>query len=299
MTLAAWIAFVLAFGSAGAGVWFLSRDDKRRARIALAASAAVVLLAALLFGRDLAMQKLVSHLIMPSGLFWIALGTLSLYLLAVHGRAGRLTAILFVLYTILGNGWLAGALTAALEDGIPEYSLADGSTFDVVFVLGGGATVNPQHGAQLSDQGDRVIYAARLFHLGKTPILVTSGSSIGGIEPDVDLTQPTLEIWRELGVPESAVRRIPQPKNTSQEIAAYKEMIAREGWKRIGIVSSAWHLPRIMRLARKAGIEATPLAADHRAAIPPFHPLMLIPQFSAANRVQRACWELVGMAVGR
>jgi uncharacterized SAM-binding protein YcdF (DUF218 family) len=304
MIAASWIVFFVTLGALGAGVWFFSRRELKRGRIAAIVLGVVLLVSAASFGRDLAMQKLLSHLIMPSGLFWVGFGMFIVHLWATKpvGARDRLRVAglgLFAFYTITGNAWLAGLATAELEDSIPNYPLVEGERFDAVFVLGGGATKYPGRNAQITDQGDRVLLGARLYKLGKTPILVTSGSTIPGIEEDVDLTRATLEIWRDLGVPEEAIRRIPLPKNTSQEIAAYKKMIDQEAWKKVGLISSAWHLPRIMRLARRAEMNATPIPADHRSGMPPFHPMGLIPQPSSANRLHRAAWEWVGMMVGR
>jgi hypothetical protein len=38
---------------------------------------------------------------------------------------------------------------------------------------------------------------------------------------------------------------------TSDEARAFKRLQAKHSWERVGLLSSAWHLPRIMRLAKK------------------------------------------------
>jgi uncharacterized SAM-binding protein YcdF (DUF218 family) len=300
MLFLSWVVVLAVLGLAGGLLFALSRSDRARAK-RLAIPLAVILAASILFfGSDLAMQKLVSALVMPNGLFWLGLGGLAIHLFAIRERASAIAAtVLFAFYSISASPWVASTLVSQLEDQIPEYSLEDGAKFDAVFVLGGGAVRRPDRGAQASENGDRVVLAARLYHLQKTPLLVTSGSTIPGLADPEDLTLATAEIWTSLGVPESAILRIPDPKNTSSEIAAYKAMIASRGFQRVGVVSSAWHLPRVLALAAKAGLEVTPIPADHRAGSGPLHPILLIPQPGAWKRTQLACWEMLGMVVGR
>ena len=49
--------------------------------------------------------------------------------------------------------------------------------------------------------------------------------------------------------------------NTSEEMQNLKKWSDRNPDKRIGLLTSAWHLPRAMRLAKAQGIEADPVAA--------------------------------------
>lgn len=249
---------------------------------------------------SLAFQKFVARLVMPSGLLWLLLIGVTVWAWRSGQRkqAFAWTGTL-LLYTVIGNCWVGTALLGALEAQIPNHHLADPRPFDAVLVLGGGTKPGPGGSPQLSSVGDRVALAARLYHAGRAPVLVTSGSSIAAIHGAADISEQTARIWTELGVPPSAIRRVPLPKNTSQEVAAYKTLIAAEGWKRVGIVSSAWHLPRVLRQCRQHDLELLPLPADHRGVVPGFALVWLVPQAIGFAQVQSALWELVGMAVGR
>src|SRR6185295_9666007 len=133
----------------------------------------------------------------------------------------------------------------------------------------------------------------------KTKILVTSGSSIPGIQLPQDLSEATRQIWTELQIPSEAILRLPEPKNTSQEIAAFKALVAERGFQKVGVLSSAWHLRRVRALAEKEGLDAIFIAADHRGGEPFFSPALVIPQPGALKTTQNAIWELLGRAVGR
>lgn len=295
-----WILFLTVLGGAGFALWAAVSGQRRRAAQGLGVAGAGLILGLLLVREDLAMQKLVSWLAMPMGLLWLLTMALPIMAYAKGQRAvAAFSAGLFVAYTLLGNVWFSSWLANGLEEGIPTAASAlAGEPFDAVLVVGGGA-VWRQGEPELTDYGDRVLVGARLFRGGKAKVLVTTGSSIAGLGEVQDLTTATAQLWKEMGVEEAAIIRIPEPKNTSQEIAAFKQRAAREGWRRVAVVSSAWHLPRIRALAKAEGIEVALIGADHRGGQQPLHPAYAVPAGVYFRTSQLMAWESLGRAVGR
>lgn len=301
MLLFSWVFTLAVLGLAGAALWYRARDQRARATRLGAATAGLVALGLVAFARDLGMQKLLGVLVMPLGLIWLGQGALTIHLAGRRlRRAGLASGALFAALTACGNPWLCGALLRALESQVPDYSLASDETFEAVLVLGGGVNPARDGHVELSEHGDRAMLAARMYLRKKTPLLVTSGSTIPELTVEQSLAAATAEIWRDLGIPESAIIQVPEPKNTSMEIAAYKALVTARGLHHVGLLSSAWHLPRALRLCRKVGLEVRPLPADHRGEeMLVYHPGLMIPQASALARTKNAIWELVGMLAGR
>ena len=248
-----------------------------------------------------ALEKTLGLLAMPVGLLW-------LFLLASAGfcllRKQRLPAALFLIaalgYALAGNVYLGSALMARLEAGVPPVDVVTLAPLDAVCVLGGGTQEDPGGHSELSQAGDRIVLAARLWHAGKARLLVTSGLSRDSLGAVRNLGEETRTLWRGLGVPDAAILVVAEPCwNTRDEIAADRRLQARLGWRRVGLLSSAWHLPRALALARKAGLAATPLGADWRGRPHPFQLQLLVPQASGFLDVQRACWEFLGRRLGR
>lgn len=245
-------------------------------------------------------QKLLGTLAMPAGLVWMALLGLSLWL----GRRRQwlpfaVSLGLWVAYGAAGNPYLGAALVAGLERRVPP--LPDQAPpFDALFVLGGGTEVDPTGEPILGSAGDRVAQAARLWHAGRVRTLVASGwfrDTVGGPR---DGGQDTRALWRSLGVPDSAIVVVAEPCwITRDEIGAYARLKAARGWKRTALLSSAWHLPRAMALAEKAGLEVTPVGADWRGRDRAFSLEGLVPHDLGFLLVHRACWERLGRAMGR
>lgn len=293
--MAALILILLATGAAGP----VLRVARTR-RGVVAAYAALVVAAAAASVLDPVGQKVLGNLLMPTG--WVWLGLLGWGADAVFRRARGQAAgllILFVLHTLAGNVLLGTLGVIWLQDQLPRVDWRQGPPFDAVLVLGGGTKEAPDPNRfELSAGGDRVLLGARLYRAGRAKVLVTSGRGVPGISQD-DLTEATLHIWRELGIPEADVVRLREPYNTKQELIALKALVAERGWRRLGLVSSAYHLPRAMAQAERLGLDVVPLAADHHLGPDRFDAMSIIPQIQGFIRVQKVLWELIGRWVGR
>lgn len=71
-------------------------------------------------------------------------------------------------------------------------------------------------------------------------------------------------------------------------------------WKRLGLVTSAWHMHRAMRLAGNHGIPLEPLPADFRGSDVQWNTWSLIvPSGSGFFNCQTACKEILAGLVGK
>ena len=256
----------------------------------LAASVALTLLI-----QDPEPRKFVGRVLMPLGLLWasLGLGVMIAMMLRRWWISGVLSAA-FVLVTCSGSTWIGDHLLRHLEADIPRLPLTAVPEVHAVFTLGGGTSLNTLGEPQLGTSGDRLIVAAKLYRLGKTPLLISSGSGFPGIDGERDLARETAHIWRDLGVPRNAIEELPGPINTVQEIEAYRDLCRARGWTNVALVSSAWHLPRALRMCRTAGLTVTPIGADWRGNSTPLSALTLVPTGSGAATVQLGCWEILG-----
>lgn len=253
-----------------------------------------------LLRQDMALQKTAGLLVMPAGLVW------SLLFLRASWRSRRLGPrsaaadwLVFLAFSLAGSPHLGTAWLHALEAPYPAQKLSDVPPMRAIFVLGGGTKRTPEGYTELSDAGDRVVLGARLLHAGKTGYLVSSGRSIPGHGPERNMAAETAELWTELGIEERRIVEISNPRNTKEEVREYIEAIKTQGWEHVGVVSSAWHLPRVLRHFEGSGIQVTPLPADHRGVELPLVSSLLIPQAMGFQTTQHAAWETVGRWVGR
>ena len=220
----------------------------------------------------------------PLAWLWLGLG-----LLGVLGWSSLrwpprcVWAVVFLLLAVLGNPWTGMLLMAWLEREMrPIDPLAQGP-FDAVIVLGGGTVTAPNGQAELLGAADRVAIGARLFLAGRTPWLVTSGSANRELYPQQrSPAENTTQIWTDLGVPAERIVQIPG-LDTEGEMIALAKLAQERGWHKLGVVTSAWHLPRALNLAKRHGVDVAPLPADFRGFLP--HPGIpyLAPQIEALS----------------
>jgi uncharacterized SAM-binding protein YcdF (DUF218 family) len=260
-------------------------------------------LGGMLFGMasDIVVQKLIGMILMPAGLVWLALliGTIILWLHPPR-KIAVFSTLIWLGYTLAGNTWLGDALLKTLQEQIPPVDIQRTPTFDAVFILGGGTNMS-ENGAFPNDAGDRIILAAQLFHAGKTPLIITSGSGIDDLDGQPrDLASETVFILTGLGVPaERIISLSPGLIITRHEMAAYKTFVDEHHLHHVAVISSAWHLPRALRSAARFNFHPTPLGADRRAGSRGWSPFYLVPQRKGFENLQIACWEYLGMLAGR
>ncbi|MCA9010663.1 MAG: hypothetical protein KDB01_13015, partial [Planctomycetaceae bacterium] len=117
-----------------------------------------------------AVEKIVTALVMPSGLLWVLMLALSLQLwmlkkINASGRTGAMAATAcWLLYSAAGNGFIADQVSRSLETQYFSIDPLKEEPVDVVIVLGGGCGLGANGRLQGNVSGDRMILAAQLYH---------------------------------------------------------------------------------------------------------------------------------------
>lgn len=284
-----------------AGRAFVQRKQLARRVLGVRVGVAVALgIAAFVAGPSgLVLQKLVARLVMPAAWVWdLAWIAFVVGVSLSRRRLAILGAVCGSLLTIAGSQAVGEALNHWLERDYQRDPFAQGE-FEAVFVLGGGVDLAPHPRYQLGSSGDRVVLAARLQHAGIAKRLVISGTVIEGLTETFDSMSATDMILRELGVPPDAiVKQVGDTRNTREEAAAAARLLRERGWKRVGLITSAWHMRRALALFQRAGVPAVPLAADYRGALRWDGLYSLVPRDVGYHMVSKAAWEVLGTAVG-
>lgn len=215
-------------------------------------------------------------------------------------RSGmRWPLLLWCVFTICGTPLLGDAGFRYLESLEVAYRPGMDPPLDALMVLGGGTTAGPNR-AEAADAGDRVLYAAQLYLQGNAGKLLTSGTPISPSPSATTTALQASEIWTQLGIPPTAIVQL-QGVNTYAEIQSLKRLLQRgQTGRRVGLLTSAWHLPRAMRLARAAGLpQLVPVAADHEEHVEPRPLWQWIPSADSLERLERVQRELLARLVAR
>ncbi len=219
-------------------------------------------------------------------------------------RGGFLIAVIVVsmLLWLSATPWLSRSLQSLLEGRAGEAPAESLPRADAIVVLGG--TLSPPGApggdANLSATADRLVYATRLYKLGKAPLILISGghaAAAGAMDAESVHAAALLGGW---GVPASAILTETEGINTYENAVYSKLMLDQHGLKTVLLVTSAMHMPRALATFRSAGIDAIPAATDFEASGPGPSGLLAWTANPAALEVTtRALNEYVGWLVYR
>ena len=209
------------------------------------------------------LEKLLTSLAMPVGILWLML-LVTIYFSLINRTAwpAILCFACWLLLTVAGNSFFSRWYAGTIEQPYLSQDLNNVETYDVVVVLGGGTETRLSGLPQVASvSGDRVVQAARLWHAGKArKVMCTGLQSFRSTEEDMHPYEEATLLLEELGVAPQEILRL-DGINTSKEMENLKKWADLNPGKRIGLLTSAWHLPRAMRLANGQGLEVESIAA--------------------------------------
>lgn len=267
--------------------------------VTLVLACLIVILTALADSISLAMRS-ATDLVMPLGLLWCLLLATGLFLWrSGQRRWAKLFFTVFVALAACGNGRIAGHFIGSIESKYPEPLIE--SPLDAVVVLGGASKVNIHGTRELADDGERIFSAAQLWHAGQTARIIITGGRPG------DPFAPHLvvrELLVSVGVPDDVIISIPGD-NTTQEMSSLSALLTAEDSElgqdaELALITSAFHLPRAIRLAKAQNFSPLPIPVAFKQGTPQsLTPRDLIPNVHALSDFTRAAKETLAGILGR
>lgn len=269
--------------------------------LAIAAALALLLVAFgyATYGKPLA-EKTMTALVMPLGMLWLVCsGRIAQLAFSRGPRAGLIPLIaLWLVISVCGTRPLPRLVTRWLETSVSTYEPGRDGALDVIVVLGGGTSAGHWR-AQASGAGDRLVMAAELYHQGFTKKLITTGRFTEGVSDAApNPADQTVEIWTRLAIPLEAIQKL-GGRNTSEEMIELKRIWPALAGQRVGLLTSANHLPRAVRLAKAQGLDVVPIAADVRTAIDDWGLLHFLPQAGNLAELSSSQHEIMAAFVSR
>ena len=142
----------------------------------------------------------------------------------------------------------------------------------------------------------RIVEGVRLIkRLGSVRLVVSGGAPPGRASPAVGYA----ELARALGVSDASLIVLDESLDTGAEARAVVEAIGKEPFL---LVTSAYHMPRAMKLMQRAGARPIPAPTGHRVIRSPDRDWRgLLPTSLGLRKTERALHEylgLVALAVG-
>lgn len=208
------------------------------------------------------LSKLLPLLLYPVGLVFILI---IVAILARKKPAVQITSLILVLLIlfVFGNRWVSLSLARSLEwRYLPPNETPQA---DVIVVLAGGtqSAQFPRPITEINGAGDRIIYAAQLYHEGASEKIVLSGGRIDWLARGAEPTDDMAEILTMLDVPPEVLLYEPDSRNTYENAVNTYNILEPMGIKKIILVTSAAHMPRAVALFEHQGFEVIPAPTDY------------------------------------
>ncbi len=211
-----------------------------------------------------------------------------------HPAMARSLAIVAALVVYLSSIALVGdGLLNPLESEYPplrEDTSLPATAF--VVVLGTGYAPHDHVPITAALDGDglaRVVEGVRLARrLGAARLIVSGGAPPGQMAPAIGYA----ELARGLGVPDESILMSAQALDTSAEARAVAKLLGKAPFI---LVTSAYHMPRAMRLMRRAGTNPIPAPTGQRVVRGRGFWSRLYPSSGSLGSTERALHEYLGL----
>jgi uncharacterized SAM-binding protein YcdF (DUF218 family) len=200
-------------------------------------------------------------------LFALPVGWVTLLLLLALWKKQRwpiFTAML-VLYGA-SLPYVGGRLLSSVESRYASVPVSDVGSADAVVVLGGllGPRVEAGFVPNFSDAGERFEGGVALVQAHRAGHLVFTGAGMDWKNTNATEGDELKRLAVARGVPAEQVIVTGKVANTADEAAAVAALMRERGWKRVILVTTAWHMPRSAYQFKKAGVEFVPFPVDFR-----------------------------------
>ena len=242
-------------------------------------------------------KKIITALVLPPGVFIPLVLCVGLFLFRKKDRLWIASVLIAGLMYVISIPATANSLIRSVE-----YRAGDQSAFlwaDCIVVLGGGIVegVRDLSGVSIPSQESsvRVLDAARIYRMYRKPVIV-SGGSVDGSEQEAYILGRFLA---DLGVPVTQITTEGHSRDTAENALFVKEICARKGYRKIILVTSAFHARRAERLFEKQGFIVSVYPSGQMIDAGEKSFLDYIPSASAVRLSSLALKEMIGDLVAR
>ena len=160
------------------------------------------------------------------------------------------------------NTWSSSLIVRSLErQYLPQGEIP---TAEAIVVLGGAtkSAIFPRPMVDLAEEGDRLVYAAKLYQQQKAPLIIATGGRIPWLSSGATEAKDMSNLLQMMGVSSEAIIQEPNALNTYENAIYVKKILDELKIKQILLVTSALHMPRALKVFRHQGIDAIAAPTD-------------------------------------
>lgn len=241
----------------------------------------------------------VADFLEPTGAIWLMLS--AWMVLMFRRRRWRILILpgaAWLLLTLASATALSHTLLASLEAPWAPVDLAALPECDAVIVLGGGLEPSRSEPAGIHFMGgaDRLFTGLTLAKKGKGKVILIGGGGFKtttGMESEADAVKQWVEAWQLSPVP---VQSLGNCLDTHDEAVKVAALVVKHGWKKVALVTSAYHMTRARAVFETAGTPVVPVPCNYLSVALRQNRVIWLDVPNAANLGHFEAWmhEIVG-----
>ncbi|WP_448583863.1 YdcF family protein [Thermocrinis sp.] len=228
-------------------------------------------------------KKLLSHLILPPGIFLVVL-----LIIAIVSKKSKLVRALSLSSALciyaLSIEPTKDLLYKPLESYYPTPLEPKG---DAIVILGGGAYGT---GILKEDSTKRLLTGFILHKQTGLPLILSGGASMSAL-PEAEIMKSMLA---NLGVDKNSLYVDVKSRDTGENAMEVKALCQRLKCKRIILVTSAYHMKRAVMSFERAGLEVVPYPTDFKRDLK-YNLYSFLPKMSVFADSYKALREYLGL----
>ncbi len=212
------------------------------------------------------LSKTLGVFLVPPGLFVLLLFLSLLLFLIKKQKPGLILlslSLFFIYFVSIEPG--KDLILSPLENAYPYPDLSEVKCQYIVVLGGGEIPHSPAENGKASVRpavAKRLFEAFKLYREKELSILV-SGGNVYGIEAESE-AEAMARFLKTIGIPDEKITEEKESRNTLENGIFSYQILEKKGVKNICLVTSAYHMPRSVRIFRKVGFRVTPVPADYR-----------------------------------
>jgi len=178
-------------------------------------------------------------------------------------RFSKVFPVLLVMY-LLSIGAVSDRMIKPLEDFCPQPALSELGDADAIVILGGGSCGGVPdfdgEGQVSAGAANRHLMGLRLHRALHLPVIISGGLVFpeNGIEAD-----SSTRLLKACGVEEKFLIPDAKSRNTAENALFTKEICQQKGFRKVILVTSAYHMPRSVTLFQREGVDVIPYPTDY------------------------------------
>ncbi len=195
---------------------------------------------------------------------------------------------------LLSTPFFSSQLFGILEKH-PHEPLSD--HYDAVIVLGGMVDLDRSsaEGLEFGSRVDRILMGIKLVKENRADFLILSGKDGSLLDRGKNEAELLLDFAISLGVPKQKILIEGESVNTYQNALYSKNLVDEKGFKKILLITSAFHGIRSKGCFNQVGLKVDYLPVDFYAEIPRFGFDQFLPTAGSLLRSSQAIHEGVGI----